>query len=186
MLFLRTTRKSTPTLFYVSLLLLAAVLCTSHLTSGLYARYATSATASDSAQVASFRVSDLVDGKEAQTLTVSAGLQPPVAGSTSDPGEDPSSKLYAISVENDSNIAVNYVVIVENLTGNLPLDFGVKKDTQALSENDDGEFVIAIGVGETANFTLTMSWQDEKLDPELMGQVDLVEITLLVEQITVE
>ena len=85
---MRTTRKSTPTLFYVSLLLLAAVLCTSHLTSGLYARYATSATASDSAQVASFRVSDLVDGKEAQTLTVSAGLQPPVAGSTSDPGED--------------------------------------------------------------------------------------------------
>ena len=66
------------------------------------------------------------------------------------------------------------------------MDFGVKKDTQALSENDDGEFVIAIGVGETANFTLTMSWQDEKLDPELMGQVDLVEITLLVEQITVE
>lgn len=179
-------KKSPPMLFYISMFLLAAVFWTSHLTSGLYARYVTSDTASDSARVAEFKVSDQINGSPAQTLTVSAELRPPVAGDTSDPEGDQSSKLYGISVKNDSNIAVNYIIIVENLTNNLPLDFGVKKGTQSLSKNSEEEFVIAIGVGETAEFTLTMSWQDEKLDPELMGQVDLVEITLLVEQIAVE
>lgn len=55
-LFLKQTNKKTPPIFYVGILVLVLTLFSSHMTSGLYARFITSETASDSAKVAKFDI----------------------------------------------------------------------------------------------------------------------------------
>ena len=55
---MRKQNRKTPAVFYVGVVLLCAVLITSHLTSGLYARYTTTASGGDAAVVASFEVGE--------------------------------------------------------------------------------------------------------------------------------
>lgn len=162
---MRTTKKSTPALFYISLFLIAAVLWTSHLTSGLYARYATSDSASDSARVAKFNVSDQINAASAQSFTVSVELYPT------------QEEAYTFIVTNDSEVLVDYVVRIENLTNNLPLSFSIAGDVVS-------EKPIRIAIGEEETFTVKINWPEGENAPALMGQVDLVEITLRVEQVT--
>ena len=53
---MKKTTKKTPFVFYAGMVLLCLVLFSAHLTSGLYARYTSTATSSDSARVARFDV----------------------------------------------------------------------------------------------------------------------------------
>ncbi|MBQ4137508.1 MAG: hypothetical protein IJD67_05295, partial [Clostridia bacterium] len=50
------TKKKTPVVFYISLVLLCLCMLTSHMTGGLYARYSTTVTGTASAQVANIDV----------------------------------------------------------------------------------------------------------------------------------
>lgn len=77
-----------------ALILLCLVLVSSHLTSGLYARYTSSSTGSDSARVAKFEVE--TSGAN-ENISVTADTDSSQNGTT-----------YTITIENKSEVAVSY------------------------------------------------------------------------------
>ena len=110
------SNKKTPIVFYVGIVLACLTLISVYMTSGLYARYTTRATSSDSARVAKFRVTDTL------TVTDSKGDEVNSFTMIEDsliPGE---STTYAFEVQNDSEVAVRFSVRGEASINNLPLD----------------------------------------------------------------
>ena len=89
----------------LALILFVLTMISIHLTSGLYARYATVATASDSARVAKFAVSGALDRGDV-TLTYA----PDAAGA------------YNMTVTNESEVTVEYSVSIVFGDENLPED----------------------------------------------------------------
>lgn len=77
----------------VALVLLCLVLVSAHLTSGLFARYTSSSTGSDSARVAKFEV---VTTGSTSGISVKTGTS------------DPDTTSYTITIENKSEVAVSY------------------------------------------------------------------------------
>ena len=61
---MKKTTKKTPFVFYAGMVLLCLVLFSAHLTSGLYARYTSTATSGDSARVARFDVASAKNTKK--------------------------------------------------------------------------------------------------------------------------
>ena len=149
---MRKQNRKTPAVFYVGVVLLCAVLITSHLTSGLYARYTTTASGGDAAVVASFEVGETLSSLS-QSLDVSF-----------DPTSD---EPQYIRISNSSEVVVHYTVTVENLTGVLPISFEAKEGVLSPNEQVDVAFLI--------------EWNGEK-DPAFSGMVDLVRIRLSIEQ----
>lgn len=171
---IRKSYRGTPVLFWIGLMLLCITLFLSHLSIGLYARYATSDTAGDSARVAEFKVSDQIDGAVAQSFTVNVALYPS------------QEKGYVFTITNDGEVTVDYVVRVKNLTNNLPLEFRAKKGEEAIIQNANGEFIVSVAIGKTEAFTLNVLWPAGANALAWMGQVDLLEITLTAQQSTAE
>jgi hypothetical protein len=97
---MKQSNKRTPIVFYVALVLLCCLLFSTHLTSGLYARYTTTATASDSARVAKFSVTN----RSAGSVPVSVRL------SFFDPAAI--SDTVSVEVESASEVTLRYDVIV--------------------------------------------------------------------------
>ena len=100
---------------FAALILLLLTMVTTHMTSGLYARYTASATASDSARVAKFDVTGDVTG----------------AGN-----------VYYLTVNNNSEVAVEYSVVVQmhpKLSVTIGEETKTLKDdeTSVTFENDD-------------------------------------------------
>lgn len=144
--------------------LLCLTLFSAHLTSGLYARYITTASGEDGARVAIFDITD--DGAyfSDQLLVESA------------PGEE----VYKpIRVINNSEVTVAYVVTITNTTGNIPYLFSVDESTPV-----SGVCTVTcqLAPGAEKLVEISASWSvDGAL--EYMGMVDLVKITIVAQQV---
>ena len=144
--------RKTPAVFYVGVALLCAVLITSHLTSGLYARYTTTASGGDRAVVASFEVGE-TSSSIPQTLDVS--FNP-----TSDTPQ-------YVRLSNTGEVVVRYTISVDNLTGTLPISFAAKEGVLSPNEQVDVGFLV--------------EWSGTK-DAAFSGMVDLIRIKVSIEQ----
>lgn len=161
---MKQSNKKTPVVFYLSFVLLCAVLITTHMMSGLYARYTTRATSSDSARVAKFRVTDTL------TVTDSKGYEVHSFTMFEDsliPGE---STTYTFAVQNDSEVAVRFSVRGEASINNLPLDIP-----------DNVSVTLAPNARETVQFVV--SWPANENDPAYGDMIELIEIFVTAEQI---
>ena len=98
------SKQKTPFIFYLGLTLLLMVMLTTHMSTGLLARYMSFSEGGDSARAASFAI------EVGETLTQSFEL-------SLKPGESQTKK---ISITCKSEVAVNYTVKAETV-GNLPL-----------------------------------------------------------------
>lgn len=155
---MKQSNQKVPVVFYAGLVLLCAALITSHFTSGLYARYTTSASVGDSAVVAAFEIGENLSSTSA-LIEVSA--KPPATD-----GE--TSTVQTVQITNSSHTNVTYTVTAENLTGNLPIL--INSLTGTLAPNARVENTIAI------------EWTDALKDSKYAGMIDLVRLTVSVEQ----
>ena len=150
----------------VAALLLVLVSVTASIVSGRYARYVTSASFSDGARVARFHIQEeFLDGGTDMMVVFSGELSP---------GEMVERE---IKVTNYSEVAVAYTINVDNVYGNLPLEFMVDGKPVPFT----GELGVYFETGKT--FTLQILWPGEKSDESYSGKVDLSHITLTASQI---
>lgn len=140
---------------HVALLLLCAVLLSSYAIGGLYARYASGQSGDDDARVAKFSFSDNLDG---QSIALPVAMAP---------GE---SHTVQIQVQNTGEVALRYVVKVENLTDNLPIQDQVITSGVLLSGSDLTEF------------SWEITWPATENSIDKMGKMDIIRITVTVEQ----
>lgn len=158
------SNKKTPIVFYVGIVLACLTLISVYMTSGLYARYTTRATSSDSARVAKFRVTDTL------TVTDSKGDEVNSFTMIEDsliPGE---STTYTFAVQNDSEVAVRFSVRGEASINNLPLD---------IPDNVS----VTLAPNTSGNVTFVVSWPANKNDPAYGDMIELIEIFVTAEQI---
>lgn len=146
--------RKTPLIFKLGVGVFFALLLTVYFSNGLYARYSTTATSSDSARVARF---SFVDNFDEQSQVLPSVLSPGESTSTS------------ISIKNDGEVALVYVVKINNLTNNLPID-----DQTITSDT--------IYPGEETTFVWSLDWPKEDNSISYMGKMDLIKITVTVEQ----
>lgn len=127
-------------LLRIALILLCLVLLSVYLMDGLYARYVTNASGSDSARVAAFDVVVNVNGDSDGTLDASSVVCTAVANGDS---------TYIITIENRSEVAVHYDLSVTITSGDKT---GVT--TSFLPQNAD----LAVGATGTSELTFAVDW----------------------------
>ena len=121
----------TPLVFRLGIVLLCAMLCTCHLMGGLYARYISSFTGSASVQVAVFGVScSSSDNGTSQSLEIGSSETVP----------------YTFTVENTSEVTIEYTIEVVNLP-----------DGVTVTGNSD---TFTLGIGASQQHTLTFTATD--------------------------
>ena len=156
---MKKSNKKTPIVFYVGILLACLTLVSIHMTSGLYARYTTSASGQDSARVARFEVTTNVQ-TQARDLVLT-DIKPGYK------------QTINLQVENQSEVSVRYAFKVESYE-NLPLVF-------SFDQGGTGELLL--GQSQTALLTLTITWPEDKTDVEYVSEIDLVTVVLVCTQI---
>lgn len=124
-----------------AVVLLFLTLLSIHLTSGLFARYTTTVTASDSARVAKFDVDVTADIKD---ITVDC--------------EQSDSGTFILTVNNKSEVAVNYVLKIKLPTSVNGTDLYLTKD----DEKDTNGQLRKFSPDANNVYTFTIN---EKLDP---------------------
>ena len=112
----------TPLVFRIGVALLCAMLITSHMMGGLYARYHSGVTGNAAGSVAKFSVScSSSDNNTTKTLEI--GSEETVT--------------YAFSVTNTSDVTIQYKIVIENLpqgvdvsgnSGTFTLKYGASRD----------------------------------------------------------
>lgn len=147
-----------PVIFYVGLVLLCAVLFTTHLTGGLYARYLTTSSGGDAAVVAKFEV-----GETLSSLPKTFDVAFDAAGD----------EKQSIQITNTGEVAVSYQIAIEKLTDNLPI---------AIVGADGQEIAGTLSQNGSETVSFLIQWEGEK-DPAYAGMVDLVRITVTIEQV---
>ena len=143
--------KKTPLVFYIGIALLCLVLFSTHLTTGLYARYTSEASSQDSARVAKFDVTNSVD-----MLTANIDLDFfNVTKLTDD---------FKFTVGSNSEVAVTYDVVVTMPVGMAYYDWlELKLDGNSVTTVEENVFtfsnvnVLAAGGISTGSHTLTFS-----------------------------
>jgi len=151
-----------PIFVYVGYFLVATLLFTGVTFSG----YITVTTAEDRSRVARFDIEE-------------SGVQEHYITEKIIPGETAKQEL---KVKSTSEVAVEYTIIVEKLTTNLPITFKVG----SLTPETDGNtcsFTDTIPANDTAErvYTLELEWPDDKAEyrsAEHAGQVDLIKVTV--------
>ena len=123
---MKKSNNNMPIVFYVGLLLVCLTFFSVHMSSGLYARYASSATGSSSARVARLDMSHLV-------VTQDASIDASIALNFFDPAEF--SDSVVLCVTSDSEVAMKYDVIVT-------LPAGVDYDWLSVELELDGGTVV--------------------------------------------
>ena len=167
-------KRKTPLVFRVSLVLVCALLCTMHLTGGLYARYVASASASDDARVATFKVNETVKFKDEAITLGTYDLNVSI-----NPGE---SLIYTFSVKNESEVSVRYRFIATNVTQNLPLTFAIVENDTDVSA--DGGVAIAMDSSKDVLFKIGWSNEDARYNSTYFcGKSDYITVTVIAEQI---
>lgn len=152
--------------------LLSLVMLTTGMISGRYARYVTSASGSDGARVAKFTVTEQSIKYGEKNLTTTVPM-PEIL-----PGE---SKTVTVLVEYDTEVAVRNIISVTNKYGNLPLALSVgEKGGTASGGNFEGVYPSG---QYTKEYEVTISWPAESNSQDYIGMVDLLEITVITEQV---
>ena len=171
---MKKSNKKTPIVFYVGILLACLTLVSIHMTSGLYARYTTSASGQDSARVARFEVTETLkvikaDGTTENTFVVGDVLRPGV------------STTYTFTVRNNSEVAVS--LTVQNTKYSIG-DEGEVSDTRydELPILVSSEAVV-VPPGVTRNVVFKLTWDPAKTDPSYGYMIDMVELTVIVQQV---
>lgn len=161
---MRKLNNKAPIVFYVSMVLLCAVLISAYMTNDLYASYATYAFGGDSARVAKFDV-------EYTAKVGAVEIREIVDLGTISPGGN--AKTIVVTVTNRSEVAVEVNVALTNLTENLPLV--IQKPTSTiLQPNSNTE----------TSFVFNVYWTPDKdKDLSLMGMTDMFELRIAVEQV---
>lgn len=151
----------TPAVFYVGVALLCALLVTSYMMGGLYARYTAGTKANATAPVAafSFSVTYGENSSQSQTFTLPADSMKP--------GETVS---IPFTVKNSGDVTVKYTAKIENLTSNLPLT--LTGETGKLESNESSE-----------SAQIQIKWDASNNDSTYAGKMDLLRITVTVEQV---
>lgn len=158
--------------------LLCATLFSMHLVGGLYARYTTSISSSDSARVAAFNIQ--------QEGTIFETFEAKVA-----PGTTQSAEL---TITNKSEVAMEYTLKVTNVTGNLTsLKFTlgpVDGEPAVITESHENGVSISsarqIPGDHTDKYTLNVDWEqseNEEDDLALIGMVDYITVSVTATQI---
>ena len=133
------------------------------MTGGLYAKYTVSAEADDSARVAKFSVTE-------DCTSFSTTLEMPL---------EPGIYTKTIQVKNDSEVAVEYTITLENDTDNIPLLLAVDDQTPTA---DYCSLAHNMAPGTTDTRTITVKWPGEGAE-EYIGKVDLIKVTIIANQI---
>ena len=146
--------------------LLGMVLVSLYLVCGLYAKYTSSATGSDTARVAKFDI--LAEGKVGEEM-IGADLAP---------GEELNIQL---KVQIKSEVAVEYTISVNNVTKNLPLTFKMGGTVY----EGGGEFTerLEANGADLMIYNLTVSWPEEYNSSEYAGLVDMIKVSVSASQI---
>ncbi len=158
--------------------LLCATLFSMHFVGGLYARYTTSASGSDSARVAAFSIT------QGGTIfnTIEAAVTP---GAT---------KTVDLTITNNSEVAMEYTLTVTNVTGNInPLEFKLTPDGNApavTTESYENGISInsarQIAGDHTDKYRLEIVWEpseNEADDLAFIGMVDYITVSVKATQI---
>lgn len=152
-------RTSSFSIVHVVLLLFCAVLITTNISSGIYARYKTETGDETDTRVAKFSVStNLESFSQALDLT---GIKPG------------SSESITVTVTNDSEVSVHYEFNAVTMD-NLPLK---------VEWSDSCKGDLHVGGSKTASHTLTITWDSTKNSASYSKEVDAVILTLVCEQI---
>lgn len=153
--------------FSIAMVLLVLVMASSYMTSGLYARYVSQATGSDSARVARF---DVQETGTLYTETFAVAMDP-----TYDDVLNPAS----IIITNSSEVSVRCSFSVTT-TGNLPLDIYWHDGTNTVETVD---FAPNDTTGTT--FDLYVAWGDEEGDNSYLyhREIDSITVTITCVQI---
>lgn len=142
--------------------LMILVMLSTSMVAGRYARYATTGSASDSARVAKFLITQTGSLME-QSVPVQM-----VPGQTVD---------LDVVVTNGSEVAVEYSIAAENKYTNLPLVITLLDD----EENEVTAVVLA--PGEEKTLECKIYWDENKTLDEYIGMVDLIHLTIQTTQI---
>lgn len=150
---------------HIALLLLCAVLLSAYAIGGLYARYTSGNEGNDDARVAKFAFD--------QDLSAQAQIIPTSLA----PGEQQNTQ---IQIKNNGEVAIKCVVKIENLTENLPLE-----PIDSIKNGVDYKILesIVIESGKTETFDFVIEWPAEKSSTDFVGKMDLIRITVNVEQV---
>ena len=163
--------------FRAALLLFCLLLATLGMAVGLHARYTAGAAASDGARVAKFEIKETgLDDVHGTDFLITANLVP---------GETTTKSL---TIQNQSEVAVEYTITVKNMTGNLPLIFNVvANDASAAVSAMECDPVskayscsARLDPNETAanSYTLQIIWPKEEKSTQYVGMVDTVKVSI--------
>ncbi|MBQ7407945.1 MAG: hypothetical protein IJW13_01545 [Clostridia bacterium] len=164
-----------PIFLYVSLVLFILLLISMQFSSDLYGRYFSTANNADGARVASFEVGD--GFKQSYSEQIFVTVQPK------------QQIRLEFTVQNKSEVAVNYSISAINTTNNLPIKFTVFKVNTSTNELE--EFNGQLSPAQTHLLALVVDWSvapgdpnyDYLTSPEHANKIDLVNLTVTVEQI---
>ena len=162
-------------IIYILAILLCLVMASFWLMCNIYARYSSEASGSDAARVAKFDVTE----SGTATQQIQAEVYPGF------------SQTYRVDVTNNSEVAIVYVMNVENPYKNLPLQFRMLDENGAVITAESVETSQAYALSESAEiaandhtehtYRLEISWpvtETDKKNPDYAGKVDIIEITL--------
>ena len=162
---MKKSNNNMPIVFYVGLLLVCLTFFSVHMSSGLYARYVTTVSGSDTARVAKFEI------EENLTLTNSKGETSKqfVVGDTLRPGQ---STKYTYTVKNSSEVTVKFIISGESRFKELPLLLTTQE--------------LVLKPGETKDITFEVAWDtsnDAYLNESYGDKIDIISITVRIEQV---
>ena len=167
----------------IAAVLLIMVLVSTHMVSGLFARYTTTASGSDGARVAKFQITEsLLNEDDSVFTSVAAGVVPNV------PCE------VEVAVDNASEVAVTYEIAVGKASDNLPLKFYVIPDEggavnletiAASAQSTPYSFSGSINPTTTKTYSMYVLWTPANEAEALanMGMVDMITLELSATQI---
>ncbi len=171
-------KKSTKIIF---ICLIAMIFCTilfsMQLVGSAYARYKTTVSNSDNARVAKFNITQ--SGTIFQEINVSF------------PRSEEEQPI-TLEIKNDSEVAVEYVVTVTNVTGNFPtLQFVLKAADEntapiTTSTHENGvstNKVYRLPGNKTDTYTLDITLLEDENNLEYMGMVDYITISVTATQV---
>lgn len=161
-------------IIYMLAVLLCLVLASFWLMCNIYARYTSGASGSDEARVAKFSITETGEATQQIKVDVYPGF-----GTKSD-----NEGKYKVSVTNNSEVTIDYVMEIKNTYGNLPLQFQMLDASGNEISNKRAE--ISAGDQTEHVYTLNISWPTGNTEenntsaqsPDYAGKTDVIEITL--------
>lgn len=162
--------KKTPIVFYLGMMLLCLVMLSFNLTSGLYARYTTKSSASDSSRVASF-VFDVSATGSAEFLDISEITKP----------GDNKEYTFVVSngtVDNCCEVKQQYTVDI-TINGSMPLTYTLAKNGEAGVSASATDVLIA-GEVDFDTYTLIIEWPPNQNDVKYANGAAVGEVILTV------